>query len=170
MNMWCITRDASPSTVTSWCVLPASFDELNIAKCVVIQLALLGNLTIQMEEVTIARSCLQPNKVCVAHQDGKTFLHATEQCVFSIRCRKWLHGLPNNITFLACGLSETRRWGFLPDAPFVRGIGASYWKSKSCVVFTNLWLMLVQWLVALMTYSKSDAIFRNKAAVKLTWA
>jgi hypothetical protein len=55
-----------------------TYDELNVVEFVVIQLALLGNLITQMEGVTTTRSCLQPNKVCVAPPGQKGFCACTQ--------------------------------------------------------------------------------------------
>jgi hypothetical protein len=83
--MWCITeytcftREASPSRVTTCYVLLTPFNELNVVKCVAIQLALLGNITTQMP--------LGKNSVCPGTQ--------TLWDVYSLRCRKCFRGLPN---------------------------------------------------------------------------
>jgi hypothetical protein len=50
---------------------------------------------------------------------GKAWKHASNQTigvVFSLRCRKWLRELPNNVVFLAHGPSKTRREVLLSSA------------------------------------------------------
>jgi hypothetical protein len=61
---------------------------MNLAECVVIKLPVLINLTILREEVTTARSYVQPNTVCAARA-GQKVVRAGIQTMgagFPLRC------------------------------------------------------------------------------------
>jgi hypothetical protein len=77
-----LTRDALSIRVTMCCVLSAMCYQPLLTnwllQCSHVHSTMVGNLTTQIEEVTIAASCVQPNKGCFALGEQKGLCAANQ--------------------------------------------------------------------------------------------